>query len=364
MKKIILLSNLISYTYNLRKEIIESFHNNGYSIAIVAYNDDNEKWGYLKKLGCSIFHVPFHGKCKNIVLDFSLTLQYYNILCAIKPDIVFSFTIKPNLYGGFMSRVKNITYVPMITGLGELEKTGKHQKMLMLMHKQVMPYASCIFFQNQKNIDFFIQNNIKYKKCVLLPGSGINLNEYAFCNYPQGEVVKFAFVGRLTAAKGIEQYLDAAEALIKQGYRAEFHIAGRCDPEFVGRINKLHNEKVVIYHGFLSNSKELMNQIHCLVLPTYHPEGISNVLLEAAACGRPAVCTNRSGCAEVVSDGVNGFYCEAKNSGNLIEVMKFFLALPFSEKKAMGIRGRKKVDEHFSRDTVVKYYLQVVENIK
>ena len=101
----------------------------------------------------------------------------------------------------------------------------------------------------------------------------------------------------------------------------------------------------------------------CTIHPTYYPEGLSNVLLESCACGRPIITTNRSGCREVVEDGINGFVVQEKNSKDLIEKIEKFLALTVEERNNMGLAGRAKVEREFDRQIVVNKYIEEINAI-
>lgn len=365
MKKILIISNLISYTYNFRKEIIQALISNDCEVTVLADNDDDAKAELLRNMGCTLINIPFNGKGTSIKQDSKVLFSYIKYIKKLHPDMIFTYTIKPNLYGGIAAKLRRARYVPMITGLGEVEKKGKLQGLLLGLHRFVMPYAVCVFFQNQDNISFFNRHKIKTKRKVLIPGSGINLDEHHYEEYPQESGhTDFAFIGRLTPAKGIEQYLDAAEYYHRKDDSIRFHVAGKCDEQYHERINRLNDSGVIVYHGLLSDTSDLYKMIHCLVLPTYHPEGISNVLLEAAACGRPAICTSRTGCKEVITDKVNGLYCKEKDSEDLIRVIDAFCSLSYEKKKEMGKNGRKKVEKEFSRKLVIEQYLKVLEEIK
>ncbi len=353
--KVLILSNLISYTYNFRKELIDALVERGDEVTVVADNDDDSK---AKDLGCRIIEVPFDGKGTDIKKEVKLLSSYMKILKKEKPDAVLSFTIKMNLYGGIACRMRKVSYYPMITGLGELEKKGKLQKILLMMHKFAMPKAKCIFFQNESNRQFFRDCKIKIKKSVVVPGSGINLNKFSPCDYPEEDPLSFAFIGRVTKAKGIEQYLDAAESLKGRGFM--FYVAGKCDPEYEKRIEKLDAENVIKYMGNLSDTRPLMKKIHCVVVPTYHPEGMNNVLLECGASARPAICTKRVGCTEIVDENITGLFCEAQNSEDLKKTIEKFAGLPYEKKKAMGLAARNKTEKNFDRNIVVKAYLDNV----
>ena len=360
--KILVLSNLTSYTFNFRYEILESFIKGGHEVVIACQNDDDGKQKMLEKLGCRMIEVPFNGKGTNPREELKLFLRYRRLVRSERPDMVFTFTIKMNLYGGLAAKRYRVPYVPMITGLGELEKTGKLRNILMVLHKQVMPHAKAVVFQNQANMDFFKENGISCRRKVLVPGSGINLRKFSYVDYPsEKDGLRFAFIGRLTPAKGINEYLLMAEHEKKNHPEYTFFIAGLCDEQYKERVTDLNGKGIVEYLGQLSDTRELLKKVHCLVLPTYHPEGLSNVLLEASATGRPAICTSRPGCREVVQDGVNGLYCEAKNPENLIQKVDEFSSLGSEKHREMGLSGRRVVEEKFDRKIVVDTYMELLK---
>ena len=214
-----------------------------------------------------------------------------------------------------------------------------------------------VFFQNTENQQFFIDHKIALGKHGLLPGSGVNLERFTLKEYPNGDTIRFAFISRIMKEKGIDQYLEAAEAIKEKYPNTEFHICGFCETEYEGKLNEFNDNGTVIYHGMLRDVAGFLDDIHCVVHPTYYPEGLSNVLLEASASGRPIITTDRSGCREVIEDGVNGYMIPQKDSKALIEAIDKFMQLDYESKKAMGIAGRKKVEKEFDRQIVVNKYL-------
>jgi len=171
----------------------------------------------------------------------------------------------------------------------------------------------------------------------------------------------FSFIARVMKAKGIDQFLDAAREIRKQNTNVEFHICGAFEDDYQEIIEKAQMNGDIIYHGMVRDVRSYEEMSHCIVLPTYHPEGVSNVLLEAAACARPIITTNRPGCREVVDDGINGFFVKEKDSQDLIRVIQRFMALPWEERQNMGLAGRAKVEREFDRQIVVEKYLEQIE---
>jgi len=108
------------------------------------------------------------------------------------------------------------------------------------------------------------------------------------------------------------------------------------------------------------NIKQFIQKSVCTIHPSYYPEGISNVLLESAACGRPVITTDRSGCRETVDDGITGYVVPIKNVDKLVEKVEQFINLPYEEKKNMGLAGRKKVEKEFDRNIVVDAYMEEI----
>ena len=116
---------------------------------------------------------------------------------------------------------------------------------------------------------------------------------------------------------------------------------------------------IVQYHGMVQDIRTILENTHCTVLPSYH-EGMSNVLLESAACGRPVITTNVSGCREAVEDGLTGFLVEKQSAKNLIEKIEKFLALSHEQKRQMGLAGREKIEQQFDRRKVVDSYCEEI----
>ncbi|NQX59448.1 glycosyltransferase [Paenibacillus qinlingensis] len=360
LKKIVILSNHHTYTYNFRKEIIQRLLEENYKVYIVL--PYGEKVELLKQMGCEFIDLPLDRRGMNPISDLKLLIKYYRIIENIKPDAVLSYTIKPNIYGGLVCRLQNIPYFPNVTGLGTvMEKESLLQKVLIQMYRLAYKNASCIFFQNEENKKFFERQKITMKKSMNIPGSGVNTQHFSLLPYPCDDTVEFVFISRIMKEKGIDQYLEAAEFIGTKYQNTKFHVLGFCEEDYEGKLKEMHDNGFIIYHGMQSDVREFHKFSHCTVHPTYYPEGMSNVLLESAACGRPIITTNRSGCREVVDDGINGYVVEQENSLDLIDKIERFLKLDFNSKKQMGISGRLKVEKEFDRNIVVKAYYEQVE---
>ncbi|SFB00963.1 galacturonosyltransferase [Lentibacillus halodurans] len=360
MKRVIILSNHHAYTYNFRKEIIQRLINENYKVYVVL--PYGEKVEFLKEMGCEFIDLPLDRRGMNPVTDSKLIFNYYRIIKRIQPDVVLSYTIKPNVYGGIISRILKVPFFPNITGLGKaVEKESMLQKMLIKLYRVAYKKAGCIFFQNEENYKFFKTKNIKIGNHRIIPGSGVNTNFYQLLDYPSNDLIEFVFISRIMKEKGIDQYLEAAKYIREKYPNTRFHVLGFCEDDYEDALNRLQDEGIIQYHGMQNDVGEFHKISHCTIHPTYYPEGMSNVLLESAASGRPIITTNRSGCREIVDDGVNGYIVEQENTQDLIDKIEMFLNLSHEKKEQMGRVGRKKVEKEFDRQMVVDAYMKEIQ---
>lgn len=291
-------------------------------------------------------------------------LSFFQMLRKINPDVVFTNNIKPNVYAGIACRVLGIQYIPNITGLGTpVENPGKLQFLATRLYKYGVAGADTIFFQNDENMRFFEQHHImpKNSHVCLLPGSGVNLQAYPELPYSPGDVVHFLFVARLLKEKGIELYLSAAKRVAQNHPNVMFHICGGCDdPKYYERVKEAENAGYLQYHGEQKDMRPYFQMAHCVVHPSYYPEGMSNVLLEAAASGRPVIATDRSGCRETVDAGKSGYLIPIKDEEALVAALEDFLGLTWEEREALGHAGRIKMEHEFDRQMVVQTYMDAL----
>ena len=352
--------------YNFRLELVERLLQEGYDVHISS--PYGERIDDLTAIGAKYHEINIDRHGMNPARELLVLKEYKRLIKETTPDIILGYTIKPNIYGAIAARGAHTPFVANITGLGSaVENGGWQQKLTVALYKFAFTDVQRVFFQNEENQNFFKKAGIAVDKHALLPGSGVNLTRFPVQPYPsggngaEGIPIRFAFISRIMKEKGIEQFLNAAEK-IKGLYPAtEFHICGFCESEYEGRLGELEAAGTVIYHGMIRDVASFLTDIHCVVHPTYYPEGISNVLLEACSSGRPIITTDRSGCREVVEDGVNGYMVREKDEKALTEAIEKFLALGNDVKQQMGLNGRKKVEREFSREIVVSAYMQEVK---
>jgi Glycosyltransferase len=362
--KIMILANDTTYTYNLRNEIIERFVADGHDVVVVSQPLllQNE----LKALGCRLVDIETNRHGTNPLSDFSLLMKFRKILLDGKPDLALTYNIKPNVYAGMACRMTKTPYFPNITGLGTaVEYPGLMQKFTIRLYKAGVAGAECVFFQNEENKKFFEDHNMLRKgvKTRLLPGSGVSLKLHKAMPYPADNgTINFLFIARVMKAKGIDLYLGAAKRIYEKHKNVVFHICGMCDDvKYTTLLQNAEKDGYIKYHGEQKDMVPFFEMAHCIVHPSYYPEGMSNVLLEAAAHCRPIIATDRAGCRETVDDGKSGFVIPIKNEDALVDALEKFLAMTWEQKREMGLAGRAKIEKEFDRQIVVNAYVEEIE---
>lgn len=350
--KILILANFDVGLYQFRRELIETLLPGNEVLLSLPYGSWVEP---LKEMGCHFIDTPMDRRGMNPVRDFRLLLTYWKMLKTQKPDLVITYTIKPNVYGAFAARVLRIPYAVNITGLGTaFQGDGMLRKVVTAMYRLSCKRAKVVFFENSENCQIFLNEKIvKEEQTCLLSGAGVNLSHYQVSDYPKGEGTRFLFIGRVMKEKGIEELFAAMRRLRAGGIPCTLDVLGGFEEDYKALMEEFQAEGWLRYHGYQADVRPFIADSHCFVLPSWH-EGMANTNLECAASGRPVITSNIHGCLEAVEDGVTGYLCEKQNADDLYRVMKHFTELPYDHRKAMGLAGRHRMEKIFDKNQVVE----------
>lgn len=310
----------------------------------------------IEKMHCGLKRVPIDRRGMNPVRDLKLFLKLLANIRNFRPDVVITYTIKPNIYGGMACRLLKIPYIVNITGLGTaFQNKGALRKIVITMYKVALKKAKIVFFENSENRDVIVEAGIFLEeKSHVLAGAGVDLDNFRYLNYPQNDdKIIFLFIGRVMQEKGINELFAAMKKLRSEGFNCELDVLGGFEEDYSGIIESYEREGWLHYRGYQNDVRPYIQTAHCFVLPSWH-EGMANTNLECAACGRPIITSDIPGCREAIEDGVTGYLTKKQDADNLYEVMKEFVKLPYEERKAMGVAGRKRMEEYFDKRKVVK----------
>ena len=358
-EKILIFTNHSYMLYQFRKELIEKLlerYEVVLSMPFVGHEDD------FARMGCRCIETDIDRRGINPLTDFKL-LQFYNkIVKEEKPDKVITYSIKPNIYAGLICSHHKVPYYANVQGLGTAFQKKVLAKFVKILYKTAFRKVKVIFFENEGNAEEFIDRKIADpKKIVVLNGAGVNLEHYAYTpKNPQEQKFHFLYLGRIMKEKGIDELFGAMEKLHGEyGEKVVLDIVGFFEDEYKEIVEEMEQKGIVAFHGFQEETRPYYAMADCVVLPSYH-EGMSNVLLEASAMGRPVITSDIPGCREAVEDGKTGYLCEVKNADMLFEKMKLMADKSDEELEEMGRCARERMEELFDKMKIVEQTAEII----
>ncbi|AZZ91684.1 glycosyltransferase [Hahella sp. KA22] len=368
MKKyrVVLCSNTSWYLFKFRKSTITSFLDKGAEVYCVAPPDE---YSYkLSQLGANYVKVNMVGKSTKLISELKSALFIYNKIKSISPSHVFNFTPKMNLYSGLACRILKIPYSNNISGLGTM---FIHDSILFRIARKAFKVsnggADTVFFQNDEDRQLFDRMGlINGGRVDVLPGSGVNVNEFSFSELPKTDLV-FLMIGRLIGDKGVREYVEAARIVKETNQNVRFLLAGPAGVSNQSAISESELEQwvssgIVEYIGYQEDVKPWIKAAHVVVLPSYR-EGMPRVVLEAASMGRPAIVSDAPGCRQSIAPGETGLLCKPKDAGDLANVFFKVIDMDRAALENMGREARKRMVDYFSEEIVVKKALDCVGSV-
>ena len=327
-KRILILANNASGLYDFRNELL-LFLLEEYEVHLSL--PDGEEVPELSRQGCILHHTDLQRRGMNPVKDSKLFWDYWRLIRKIRPQVVLTYTIKPNIYGSLCCRMMRIPYLVNITGLGSaFEGDGFLKKLVVCLYRLSLKKANCVFFQNQINLELFQKLGIRGKNSYLLPGSGVNLDRHYEEEYPcEKEKMRLTFVGRMMKEKGMEELLYGIEKICEEFSNVMFEFVGTYEEDYKTQVEELVDKGYAQVSGYQKEIHPYYKKTWAVVMPSYH-EGMNNVILEASATGRPVLASDIPGCREGFTESVTGFGFAPKNKEALYHTMKKFLLLSYA----------------------------------
>ncbi|HKI60827.1 MAG TPA: glycosyltransferase family 4 protein [Mariprofundaceae bacterium] len=366
MPRLIIISNTSWNLFNFRLPLMAHLREAGFDVVAAAPHDEYS--AAVEAAGFRYIELPMNNKGTNPLEDLGLMLRLSRIFRAEKPDVILTYTAKPNIYGALIAGLMSISVIPNISGLGNVFiRKSPVTGIVKFLYRLALRFSGCVFFQNQDDVDLFVELGLVERiRAKRIPGSGINTSTYA----PVSDMKQkhagciFLLVARMLWDKGVGEFVEAARLVKKSHPEARFQLLGFLDvenPQAIAReqMQQWVDEGVVEYLGVSDDVKSHMLAANCIVLPSYR-EGLPRTMLEGASLGKPLIATDVPGCRDVIEDRVTGFLCELKNCSDLAEKMEKMIHLPPTERATMGELGREKVIREFDEKIVLDAYMRVV----
>jgi len=368
MSKILFCNNLLSGMLLFRKDIIQHFKEQGKTIVLVVIKSETDE-KYLEELtGIKVYTIDVSRTSTHPLNDLRFFSSFWKILGKEKPDYVFNYTIKPNIYGAIACRLRGIPCTDMMAGLGyTFTNNNLSSKIARTLYRIGLACAQHLFLLNEENVQAVKRLTLcNDKKIVWLKGGeGVDLNHYQYFNNEAPQVT-FLFVARLIEEKGYREFVGAAKIIHQQYPEVKFQVVGEYDLTYPKAISKEEIAKdvaegIIEYMGVTTNMLEFYSRpSYVICIPSYYSEGLNRSLMEGCAVGKPIITTQHPGCKEMVIDGKNGYLVPKQDIVVLADAMEKYILLPAAEKNAMSLNSRQWAEEHFDVKKVIAEYEQIL----
>ncbi len=356
--KVLICTNHSYMFWQFRRELTQALLKKGEVVLSTPFVGHEEE---LAALGCRMVETGIDRRGLNPVTDLKLFCFYWKLLKRENPRMVITYSIKPNIYCGLACRMQKIPYCVNVQGLGTAFQRPVLAAAAKFLYKIALQDAKTTFFENEGNARKFRDLGIQTAaRQTVLHGAGVNLAHYDYRCYPENDRVHFLYLGRIMKEKGIDELFAAARRLRAEGCDFVLDLVGFYEDAYKDQVAQLEKEGIAVFHGFQPDPRPWYAGCDCVVLPSYH-EGMSNVLLEGAATGRPLITSDIPGCREAVVADETGLLCPAGDADGVYNRMKQILTMGREARAAMGRRGRQHIKTHFEKSAVVRCTLEAIE---
>lgn len=351
---------------NFRGDLIKYLIQKKFEIVMLSPKDTDLEINNIGKY----YNLEIERKSKNILTDLKLMKKLYDIYKKEKFDLIFHYTIKPNIYGSLAAKFNKQKSISIIPGLGyTFINEDLFTKIVKLMYKISLKFPNEVWFLNEDDRKYFIENKlVNGKKTRILPGEGVNTQRFMPVEMEKNDKIVFLMVARILWDKGFKEYVEAAEKIKRKYKNIEFQLLGMIDKDNPSAVPEdtvyyYHDNNIIDYLGETKTVEKVIAKCSCLVLPSFYREGIPRTLMEGGAMEKPLITTNNVGCRELVDDGVNGYLCQIKNSDDLAEKMEKIILLTEDERSKMGKESRRKIKNEYSNEIIFKKYESKIKEL-
>ncbi len=329
---------------------------------------------YLERKGIKFLKLDIDRSNTTLFKEIRILLSLYSIVKRIKPDVLQLITIKPLVYGSIVSLItKPKLTVYNFSGLGHIhhskDKYLLKRIIIFILRNTIKKTKSVIFLQNKSDFQYLkIQKVITNQKVIFTKGSGVNLNKFK----PSKKINKEKIVllaSRMSKDKGVMEFISVSQKIFQLDKKIKFILAGSYDPDgplpislkLLKSLNNNIEHPNIKWIGNVKNILNLIQKSKIVMLPSYH-EGVPKILLEAAACGKPIIASNISGCREVVENNKNGYLI---NKAKINEMSKALLKILNNQDLANKMKkfSRKKALKEFSIQKVIDLHINQYKKI-
>lgn len=362
MKNVLLLCVTSQNVCTFRAGLIKSLQQQGCVVSVVAFDDEYKQ--EIKELGVDFYCIKDKNRSLNPLKILALKGKYKKIIKQVKPDIVFTFMLKPNIFGALASKkLKTPKTFCMVEGAGDAFinnsiKWKVIRKVICVLYKKAFKRVDKVFFLNQDDRAEFIKRKlVKESQCERIFGIGVDLNRFEF--KPIKNNTTFLMVARMLKTKGVLEYCKCAR-IVKQKYpQATFNYLGGEGTVTLNDIKEYIDDGSITYLGTTKDVRPYLEDCTLLLLLSSYREGMPMSIMEAESVGRAIITSDNVGCRDTVIDGYNGYLIKHQDYQAMAEKCIWAIENP-KQAEQMGINARKFAEENFDSEKINEQILSII----
>lgn len=371
--RILMVVNIEWYFRSHRLGLAKALAARGFDVTVAASVERGEAEA-IQREGVRFLPLSLRRRSTNPVREALTIAELVRLYRRERPDLVHHVTVKPILYGSIAARLAGTpAQINAIPGLGYLFlghglRGRLRRRLAMRAYRWALSgRRSRTIFQNEENQRLFVAEGVvREDHTVVIRGAGVNVHKFVPRPEPPGPPV-LMLASRLLWDKGVADFVEAVRQLKRAGVPCRAIIVGQPDTENphalpIETLRGWEAGGTVELLGHQTDMPAVLGQAAVVVLPTFYPEGLPKILLEAAACGRPIVATDVPGCRDVVRHGENGLLVPPHDPTALARAL-VDLITDQARRAAMGAVGRTRAEREFSEDQVIAETLQVYRDL-
>jgi glycosyltransferase involved in cell wall biosynthesis len=359
------------HLYRFRLPLMRALSERGWDVRALCPTGD-----YSPRFAAEgVAHVPYRleRSSLNPFKELAVVMELARILGELKPDLLHSFALKPNIYGGLAARRLGVgKRAATVSGLGSFY-TGEGSPALFRrgldrLYAAAMRRADRVIFENPDDRDELARLGIvRPEQVVLIPGAGVDTVRFSPIEKSKAGPVFVTMAARLIRDKGVGEFLTAAHALkARWGDGVVFQLAGEEDKgnrwaADHARIAAAAKAGVIRRLGFVDDVPSLLRGTDVYVLPSYR-EGTPVSVLEAMSAGLPVVTTDAVGCRETVIPEESGLRVPVRDAAALAAAVDRLIADPRLRAR-LGLAARRRAEEVFAVEKIVAAHLDVYRSL-
>lgn len=358
--RIMIISSDTKSLIDFRMDLMIKIRDKGHEIIAVA--PEKKFIEDFNKNGINFIQIKFDRVSTSILDDINFYFKIKSLIRSEKPDMVFSYALKPVIYGSLAAKRCGVKKIySLLPGLGHAFnkdiinlKDKSINRIVKILLKKSLKYNTRVIVQNPDDKQELLNEKIiDEARIVRVNSSGVNMEKFKVTKYP--EKITFIMVSRLLKNKGVLEYIEAARQIKNENSNVRFLLLGPIDSNPLSlkrdELNNLIEDGCIEYLGEVNDVREYIGQSSVFILPSYYREGVPRSIQEAMSMGRAIITTDWIGCRETVIDGYNGYLVKVRDVKDLKKSIKKFINSPELIQK-MGKNSIKYCKEKFEKDIV------------